>query len=83
MVDLMIFVLHHFSDVEFPVADFANFSSLQALTLRERLCLMPAARAICVCAELAIFYIFEAFVCVVAARAFATFALLSCSLRTL
>ena len=82
MVDLVVLVLHHFSDVELLVANFANLSTLQTRTLRERLCLVPAARAKCFRAELAIFYIFKAFVCVVAASALTTFDLLRSIFRT-
>ena len=82
MVDLVILVLYHFSDVELSITHLANIASLQALTFRELLGLVSAIRAKCFGAKLTIFYIFEVFVLVVATCAFTTFALLCDALRT-
>jgi len=81
MVDLVILVFYHFSNMEFSIANFANISTLQGLALWERLRLVSAVRAVGFGAKLAILYILEAFVCVIAASTFTTLALLSGSLR--
>lgn len=82
MVDLVVLVLDHLSDVKLSITDFANVSSLQSLALWEWLCLVSATGAESFGAKLTIFYVLKVFVWVVAACAFTTFALLSYSLRT-
>ena len=82
MVNLMVLVLDHFSDVKLSVADFANVSSLQGLALWEWLCLVSATGAESLRAKLTIFYVFKVFVWVVAASAFTTLTLLNYCLWT-
>lgn len=82
MVNLVVLVLHHLSDVKLSITYFANISSFQSLALWKWLCLVSATRAESFGAKLTIFYVFKVFVWVVAACAFTTLALLSYGLWT-